>query len=119
MLAELAVGRIIRARNPSSAATGLDVLGFEDGLAAVEFARAIELRVDAVPGFAVPAEGRDEVRPTALAPADAFKAGFGWLSCFAADEAVGADRCDEILIGCVGDFGCGLVEWLGLLKIQR
>ena len=91
LLAELAVGRVILAKKPSSGPDALVLLGRGVGLVAVELALASEPRVDAVGGFALFVDARSGFRGAGLVAGGGFVAGLG-SSCLAADAAVGAVR---------------------------
>lgn len=116
LLEDAAVGRIIRARNPSSAATDREVLG-RDALVAVELDRANELFVAVVGGFAEASDARKAALGALLAAAAVAGGPFSGFSCFAAEDAVGAVRCDGSLTACVVGFGCGFTAFALLLPI--
>lgn len=107
LLAELAVGLIIRARKLSSGP-----LGALAGLLSVFLGTlAVDASDDRAAGFVVAAGARVWGRLATAGLETDTEALDGCESCLAAEAAVGAVRCEDTLIGRVGDRGRVGLDW--------
>lgn len=119
LLAELAVGRVMRERKLSSAFTGFGILGREEvGFVAVVFDRPSEPPIPAMDDLNPLVDARMECRAVAFCGGAILEpVVFDTSSCLAAEDAVGAVRREGRSTTRVGALWCGFA--FGELLLQR